>query len=228
MNIVDGVRRSAADTYLRPILSRPNLTVTTDALVTRLMLPNGRCTAVEYEAATERLTAQAGESVVLTTGAIGSPRLLMLSGVGDPTDLEKLGITTEVALPGVRKTLQDHPLAGTVYSAARAMPDGINNHTDLVAALRSDPRLPAPDLQLLFADIPHHRPTLVGPSRGFPIGFSYLHPHSRGSVKLSSADPAIAPAVDPAFLSDERDMDGMLTALVRSTIAGRRVPNASR
>jgi choline dehydrogenase len=213
LNIVDGVRQSAADAYLRPILGRPNLTVTTDALVTRLMLRNGRCSAVEYQAAAERVTAQAGESVVLTAGAVGSPTLLMLSGVGDPTDLEKLDITTEVALPGVGKNLQDHPQTGIVYSSARAMPDGVNNHGELVAALRSDPGIPAPDVQLLFTDIPYHLPTLVGPASGFTIAFSYLHPHSRGSVKLSSADPAIAPAVDPAFLSDERDLDRMLTAL---------------
>jgi choline dehydrogenase len=209
MNIVDGVRQSAADAYLRPVLGRPNLTVTTDALVTRLLLANGRCTAVEYEAAGERLTAQASESVVLTAGAIDSPKLLMLSGVGGPTSLEKLDITTEVALPGVGENLQDHPLTGVVYSAAQAMPDGVNNHSDLIAALRSDPGLAPPDVQLLFLDIPVHPPTLAGPASGF----TYLHPHSRGSVKLSSADPAIAPAVDPAFLSGQRDLDGMLTAL---------------
>jgi choline dehydrogenase len=213
MNIVDGVRQSAADAYLRPVLGRPNLTVTTDALVTRLQLPNGRCTAVEYEAAGQRLTAQSGESVVLTAGAIGSPRLLMLSGVGDPTDLEQQDITTEVALPGVGNNLQDHPRSGIVYSAAQAMPDGVNNHGDLIAALRSDPGLAAPDVQLLFLDIPLHSPSLVGPASGFTIGFSYLHPYSRGSVTLRSADPAIAPAIDPALLSDERDLDGMLTAL---------------
>jgi choline dehydrogenase len=100
-----------------------------------------------------------------------------------------------------------------VYSAAQAMPDGVNNHSDLIAALRSDPGLAAPDVQLLFLDIPFHPPTLVGPASGFTIGFAYLHPHSRGSVKLRTADPAIPPAIDPALLSDERDLDGMLTAL---------------
>ncbi|MEV0066180.1 GMC family oxidoreductase N-terminal domain-containing protein [Amycolatopsis sp. NPDC050768] len=213
MNIVDGARQSAADAYLRPVLNRPNLTVVTGALVTRLVLAGSHCTGVEYRVGGSPASAEAERSVVLAAGAIGSPRLLMLSGIGDPAALEQAGVTPRVGLPGVGRNLQDHPLTGIVYSNARPLPDGANNHSDLVAAVRSSADLEAPDVQLLFLDIPYFRPPLSGPATGFTIGFSYLYPHSRGSVTLASADPTVAPVVDPALLDDPRDLAGMLAGL---------------
>ncbi|WP_326837421.1 GMC family oxidoreductase N-terminal domain-containing protein [Amycolatopsis rhabdoformis] len=213
MNIADGARQSAADAYLRPVLGRPNLTVVTGALVTRLVLAGTHCTGVEYRVGDSPDSAEAERSVVLTAGAVGSPHLLMLSGIGDPAELEKAGVTPRVALPGVGRNLQDHPLTGVVYSASRTMPDGANNHSDLVAAVRTAAGLEAPDLQLLFLDIPYFRPPLAGPTSGFTIGFSHLYPHSRGSVTLASADPTVAPIVDPALLRDPRDVAAMLAGL---------------
>jgi choline dehydrogenase len=100
-----------------------------------------------------------------------------------------------------------------VYSASRPVPDGVNNHGDLIALLRSSPELDAPDVELLFMDLPFHPPTMTGPQNGYTIGFSYLRPHSRGSLVLASADPTAAPLIDPAFLTDERDVTRMVTAL---------------
>ena len=220
MTIVDGVRQTAADAYLRPVRWRANLKVVADALVTRLVLRDGHCSGVEYRVAGETVVVEAGKSVVLAAGAIGSPHLLMLSGIGDPAVLGRIGVNTRVKLPDVGRNLQDHPLNGVVFEAPHPIPVGVNNHGDLIAALRSTPDLEAPDVLLMYLDIPFVRPPLAGPANGYTIVFSYLRPHSRGSVTLVSADPTVAPAVDPALLDDPRDIEGMLAALRIAREAG--------
>ena len=212
-NVVDGVRQSAADAYLRPVLDRPNLTVLTGAQVRHLLISPGRCTGVSYTLAGELHTAQSTCEVVLCAGAIGSPQLLQLSGVGPADRLRSLDIEVAVDLPGVGENFSDHPSGVAVYSAAQPMPAGTNNHADLLAALRSGPALNAPDLHVLFADIPLTPPGMQGPESGFTIYFALLQPHSRGSVRLVSNDPTVAPSIDPGFLTDERDVAGMLNGL---------------
>jgi choline dehydrogenase len=220
---VDGVRQSAADAYLRPFLDRPNLTVITDALVRRLVLSGSRCTGVQYTLGGEPRTAEAAEEVVLCAGAIGSPHLLMLSGVGPADALRAQGLEVVVDLPGVGANLSDHPMGVVVYSAARPMPEGVNNHADVVAALRTDPALSAPDIQVGFGDLPFTPPGMVGPHNGFTIAYVLLAPCSRGAVRLVSSDPETAPSIDPALLADERDVAGMLAGLrVAREIGGSR------
>ena len=211
--VVDGVRQSAADAYLRPVLNRPNLTVLTGAQVQRLVISAGRCTGVRYTLGGELHTAQAAREVVLCAGVIGSPQLLQLSGIGPVDRLSSLGIEVVLDLPGVGENFSDHPSGVVVYSAAQPMPAGTNNHGDLLAALRSDPALNAPDLHMLFADIPMTPPGMHGPESGFTIFFALLQPYSRGSVRLVSNDPSAPPSIDPGFLTDERDVAGMLTGL---------------
>jgi choline dehydrogenase len=213
ITVVDGARQSAADAYLRPVLDRRNLTVVTGALAHRLLITAGNCTGVEYSTGGEILRVEADSEVILTAGSIGSAQLLLLSGIGPAAELRALDIDLQADLPGVGRNLQDHCLAGVVYSASRPVPDGVNNHGDLIAVVRSNPDLDAPDVQLLFMDLPFHPPTMTGPQNGYTIGFSHLRPHSRGSLALASADPTAAPLIDPAFLTDERDMTGMVTAL---------------
>ncbi|HEY0695500.1 MAG TPA: GMC family oxidoreductase N-terminal domain-containing protein [Kribbella sp.] len=215
-NIVDGGRQSAADAYLRPVLGRPNLTVRTDALVLRLTFAGDRCTGVEYVHpgdAGEVHKVEAGVETILSAGAIGSPHLLQLSGIGPSDALRIHGITVVADLPAVGANLADHPIGGVVYSAPGALPAGQNNHFDLLAALRSDPGLLAPDLHILFCDVPLVPPGFTGPEHGFTIEYTLLRPHSRGSVRLASSDPATAPLIDPAFLVDERDLAAMLSGL---------------
>jgi choline dehydrogenase len=212
LTVADGARQSAADAYLRPHLDRPNLTVVTEAAVRRLVIDGSRCTGVQYTAGGQQQTAEAGE-VVLCAGAIGSPHLLMLSGVGPADTLHTLGIAVIADLPGVGQNLSDHPLTPVIYATAQPMPDGINNHSDALAALRTDPALRAPNLHILFLDIPLTPPGIQGPQNAYTIAFSLLNPHSRGSVRLASADPGAAPLIDPGFLTDERDVDGMLAGL---------------
>jgi choline dehydrogenase len=220
MTIADGIRQTAADAYLRPVRWRANLKVIAEAMVTKLVLDNGHCVGVEYRTDGQAVTVEAGKSVVLAAGAIGSPHLLMLSGIGDPAVLGPVGVNTRVKLPDVGRNLQDHPLSGVVFEAGQPLPAGANNHGDLIAALRSTPDLDAPDILLMYLDIPFVRPPLAGPADGYTVAFSYLRPQSRGSVTLASPDPVVAPVVDPALLTDSRDIEGMLTALRIAREAG--------
>jgi choline dehydrogenase len=213
LSVADGVRQSAADAYLRPILDRPNLTVVTGAHVRSLAISNMRCTGVEYSLDNDLRTAAASSEVILCAGSIGSPHLLQLSGIGPADTLRAHGVEVVVDLPGVGDNLADHPLGGVIYAPAQPIPAGSNNHGDVFAALRSDPALSAPDIQILFIDVPFTRPNVPAPAEGYTIAFSALRPHSRGSVILASADPRVAPVIDPGMLSDERDMTTMLRGL---------------
>lgn len=214
MNIVDGNRQSAADAYLRPMMRRPNLTVVNNAPVNRLVISRNRCTGVEYtEAYGQTQTAWADSEVVLCAGVIGSPQVLHLSGIGPADALRSHGIQVVADVPGVGESLSDHPLGIVVYAAARPVPPSENNHGDILGALRTDPTLTEPDVHVLFCDFPLTPPTMLAPESSFTIAFSLLRPHSRGSVRLASADPGAAPLIDPGFLTDERDVAGMLAGL---------------
>jgi len=215
LTAVDGVRQSVADAYLRPVLDRPNLTVITDAPATQLLLTGPRCTGVAYlENGNHPETVRAEREVILCAGAIGTPQLLLLSGVGPADHLRARGIPVIVDLIGVGSNTSDHPLGVVIYSAAQPMPAGVNNHFDVLAALRADPASEVPDSQILFCDIPLFPPgTEVRPEPGYTIEFSMLRPHSRGSVRLASKNPTAAPLIDRAFLTDERDVTGMLNAM---------------
>src|SRR5258707_693761 len=184
-----GARQSAADAYLRPFLDRPNLTVVTDALARKLVISGGRCTGVQYTLGGQLRTAEAAGEVVLCAGAIGSPHLLMLSGIGPADVLRAQDIQVTASLPGGAENLSDHPLGDVVYSAAKPMPDRdtASNHSDVLAALRTDPALPAPDVHILFADLPIIPPGMQGPRNGFTIRFAPLNPYSRGPVQLAPA-----------------------------------------
>ena len=158
-------------------------------------------------------TAEAAGEVVLCAGAVGSPHLLMSSGIGPADALRAHGIEVAVDLPGVGANLSGHPRGVVIYSAAKPVPVGVNNHGEVLAALRSDPVLSVPDLHVLFVAVPLTPPSMQGPESGFSINFSVLAPCSRGSVTLASADPEVAPVIDPGLLGDERDVLGVLAGL---------------
>ena len=209
-------RRGPAVSCGRIPASRPrpaNLTVVTDARVGSLTLSGTRCTGVEYSLHGELHTADAAADVILCAGAIGSPHLLQLSGIGPADALRSIGIDVVIDLPGVGDNLADHPLGSVVYAPAKAMPAPSNNLGRVFAALRTNSALSAPDIQLLFINTPFIRPTMSTPPDGYTIAFSVLRPHSRGSVMAASNDPEDAPLIDPGLLTDERDMRTMLTAL---------------
>lgn len=220
VNIVDGRRQSAADAYLRPVRDRKNLSVVTDALAHRLRIVDGRVTGVDYSVGSELIAVSAGE-VVVTAGTIGSPQLLMLSGVGPADQLRAHGIEVVADLPGVGANLQDHPVANVIYRSSRAVPAPRHNHGEVVGLVRSRDGLPGPDLQLIFVDLPRPVNGFPGPDQGYSIGVSVMAPHSRGTVRLADAVPGSAPLIDPNYYGDVRDLDAVVAGLRLARAIGR-------
>ncbi|WP_066955819.1 GMC family oxidoreductase [Streptomyces lushanensis] len=213
-NIADGVRQSAADAYLRPVMDRANLDVVTDALVLRLMVTDDRCRGVEYAKDGETRSVECAEEVVVTAGAIGSAQLLLLSGIGPADHLRAVGVDVVLDLPGVGANLHDHPMSTLTYTVRRPVPRIMSNPPgEAMGMVRTGPGPAVPDLQILFASLPYRAPSLPGPDDGYTIAFSAVNPRSRGTVRLASAEPGTAPLVDPDYLGDGRDIETMATGL---------------
>ncbi len=232
-----GERFSAAKAYLTPHLQRPNLKVITGIHATRVLLEGRRAVGVEGVRDNERLVIRARHEVLLSAGALQSPQLLMLSGIGAPEDLARHGIDVQHALPGVGRHLHDHVdvvqvvdapqavesfglSAGGLLRMGRAVGQWRRERTGLLTTnfaeaggfIRSRPEEPLPDLQLHFVVgklVDHGRKTVMG--HGYSCHVCLLRPKSRGSVALASADPMAAPLIDPAFLAEPDDT----AALVR-------------
>ena len=234
----DGKRHSAADAYLKPALDRPNLTAETGAQVTEVTIEDGRATGVQYAQDGRDRSVGASEEVVLTAGAVNSPQLLMLSGVGDPDHLADHGIDVEAASPGVGRNLQDHLFVFTVYETdddvstlddAGSIRDLFNwfvrkrgkltsNVGEAGGFVRTDEAGPRPDLQFHFAPSYFMEHGLANPEtgRGLSIGATQLRPESRGRVTLRSADPFADPAIDPNYLTEEEDVETLVEGVKRS------------
>jgi choline dehydrogenase len=229
-----GLRHSAADAYLRPVRRRPNLTVLTGTLVQRILFDGKRAVGVEYRDAdgvTQRVTAS-GE-VILSAGAINSPQLLMLSGIGDPDQLRAAGVEPRHELGGVGANLQDH--LGSVVTVHCPQPVtlvGAESWTQLalfllarrgmltssineaIAFVRSDPALAAPDLELVWFPVPFVGEGLTPPpAHGLSLAVLFLQPDSRGHIRLASADPAEPPVIDPGYLTAASDLPPLLAGL---------------
>jgi choline dehydrogenase len=224
--IADAERVSSADGYLRPMLGKPNLVVQPDCLVTGLTVSRGRCTAVSYLCGGEPAEANCAGEVVLCAGAIGSPQLLMLSGVGPAGRLRSLGIDVAADLPGVGQDLQDHPIAFASYATENALPVSQYNHGEMYAALRSGRGGPGggyPDLHLFPILFPLAPPGRQAPASGYALVASVVAPESRGLVRLASADPQAAPLIDPGLLRSGRDLDTLAAgmAIIKEATCGR-------
>ncbi|MEC4015189.1 GMC family oxidoreductase [Streptomyces sp. H27-D2] len=227
-----GRRWSAADGYLRPARRRANLKVITGAQVRKVLFDASGTRATGVELADGRLSAR--REVVLSAGAIGSPQLLMLSGIGDPDQLREVGIQPRVELPAVGRNLQDHlatmllrhsvgPISLTGadtpanlarYLLARRGPL-TSNVGEAVAFIRSEDGLAAPDLELIWAPGPFVRHGLTPPTEhGFTLGVILLQPESSGRITLAAADAALPPVIDAGYLSAAADLR-RLTAGVR-------------
>jgi choline dehydrogenase len=231
-----GRRWSAADAYLRPALGRPNLTVRTGAQATRVLLEDTRATGVEYLRGGRRHTVSAAREVVLAGGAVNTPQLLQLSGIGPADHLRAVGVDVRHDLPGVGAGLQDHPLVPVVWhtrsgrSLFRAeSPAGYaqwfgarrgpltSNLAEAGLFTRSDDGLAEPDLQYHFLPVKFWRQAEVDPDvDAFTAAAVLVHVHSRGSVRLRSADPTWAPAIDAGYLTDERDLDALVTGVEKA------------
>jgi choline dehydrogenase len=213
INVVDGKRFAAYRAYLEPALARPNLTFTTNALTTRLVIEDGRCTGVEYQKDGRTHTAHASGEVIVSAGAIESPKLLLLSGIGDPKELKAAGIDPLVDLPGVGKNFHNHVLTGVIHESPQPVPQGKQNLSESALFVKSDPAETGPDLQIAFVHVPFN--IIVG--QGHPNSISILpgvvRPRSRGSIKLASADATVHPLVDPNYLGDPSDLEKLVKAV---------------
>ncbi len=226
----NGRRGSAAVSYLRPARERSNLTVITRAQASRIILEKGRAVGVEYRrdgGGLER--AMASQEVIVTSGAIGSPKLLMLSGIGPADELRRHGIAVAADLPGVGLNLQDHLDCYTVYDCNGPHSYyGVDQYvrqavwtlqyllykngpltTNIVEAgafVTVDKDSQSPDIQLHFlpAYVVDHGMMRI-PGYGVCLYSNLLRPRSRGTVTLRSADPADAPLIDPNYLADPYD-----------------------
>jgi choline dehydrogenase len=212
INVVEGKRFAAYKAYLEPALGRPNLTFTTNALASKLIIEDGRCTGVEYLKDSRYHRAHTSGEVIVCGGAIESPKLLMLSGIGDPKELKAVGIDTIVDLPGVGKNFHNHVLTGVIHEALQPVPQGKQNLSESALFVKSDPAETGPDLQIAFVHVPFN--IIVG--QGHPNSISILpglvRPRSRGWVRLASDDPTAHPLVNPNYLGDPSDMDKMVKA----------------
>jgi len=205
----DGRRCSTAVAYLRPALARPGIEVQTDAHATRILFEGRRAVGVEYVRNGGRHEARAAREVILSAGAINSPQLLMLSGIGPTDELEARDIRALHPLRGVGRNLQDHPIAPLLQRSKVAIAiDTESNQAEAFAYVRTRPELSAPDLQMLLVPLLWLKEGLEAPTEhGFSIIFSAIIPRSRGYVGLRSSDPFAPPVIQPDFLSDEGGED---------------------
>lgn len=213
--IHDGRRFSAAAAYLAPVLDSDRLEVRTRVRARRLVFDGERCVGVEAEHAGRREVLHADAEVVVCAGAIESPKLLMLSGIGDPQQLEAAGIEVRVALPGVGANLHDHTVTPLIYACERPLPPARTGATQHQAHLFWSSRdgYPAPDLQPLLFNIPLYPDGVTGPANAFTLLPGHVRPASRGSVRLAGADPDAPPAVDPGYLACAADVEALLAAV---------------
>ena len=247
-----GRRESTARAFLHPALARGNVTLMTDTLVLRVEVEAGRVVGVRCERGGSTLQVRATREVILCAGAIQSPQILLLSGIGPASQLQSLGIPVVHDLPGVGRNLHDHLACPVLMStknptsygiSARALPRGAwnvlqyligrrgpfaSNVFESVAFLKTREGLDRPDVQFVFQPAARPRPSFPLPiGHGYAISPVSLYPQSRGSVTLQSADPHAAPAIDPALLSVEEDIQPLIRAikLARRILAA---PNFAR
>jgi choline dehydrogenase-like flavoprotein len=243
----DGERMSAAKAYLTPVLSRPNLSVVTRAQATRVLLDGRRATGIEYRRGRTSHTVLARKAIILCGGAFQSPQLLMLSGIGPAPELKRHNIPVAHDLPGVGQNLQDHIDYVGVYKTKSRDALGISlagigdvmkglwdwrrrrrgrmtsNLAEAGGFVCSSPEVQVPDLQLHFVvgGVEDH-------GRAYGLGHAYschvcvLRPKSAGQVTLAGPDPLLPPVIDPKFLSDDRDLDLLVTGykIVRRILDG--------
>ncbi|WNG52605.1 FAD-binding protein [Archangium minus] len=222
LSVANGERFNVARALLFPAMSRPNLTVLTYAEVSRLIFEGRRCTGVEFRHGGQVRRVRATREVVLSAGAINSPKMLMQSGVGPADELRALGIPVVLDLPGVGQELQDHILvAGVNYESSVPLPPPRGNGAEATLFWRSHPGLSRPDIQPILHEFPVVSPALGPlPSNCYSIIPGLIRPASRGSMRLASADPSAPPILDMNYLGHEADVEALRIAVELSRELG--------
>jgi len=231
-------RASAARSYLRPAMGRPNLQVVTNALVHRVVLDGRRAAGVEFSRGGVTERADAAAEVIVSAGAIGSPHILQLSGIGDPDHLGRIGVDVRHALRGVGRNFQDHFLV-RLQAAVKDIPTlnersrGVRFAGELMkyvlngrgmltyaaslvaASVKVLPESDTPDAQALFASASYAPGSKrqLDTTPGMTSGVWQMRPESRGYVEARSADPREQPAINPNFLGEDRDRRTVVAGL---------------
>jgi choline dehydrogenase len=213
INVKNGKRHGANEAYIEPIAGRKNFTLSTNSYATRLLFEGNRCVGVEYVQDGQTKTARATGEVIVAGGALESPKLLMLSGIGPASHLKEMGIGVKVDLPGVGQNFHNHVLTGVIYECKQPVPAPTLNLSESALFLKSDPGWVGPDLQIGFVHVPFD--IIVG--QGHPNSISILpgvvRPLSRGWIKLASSNPADKPLVNPNYLGADSDRERLLQAV---------------
>ena len=233
-----GTRESTARAFLRPALRRGNVTLYTEALVLRVIVENGRAAGVLYEREGQQHEVRVRHEVILCAGALQTPQLLLLSGIGPAQELKSSGTEPVLDLPGVGRNLHDHLACPVMMRSedptsygisVRALPRGVlnifeylmlrsgpfaSNVFESVAFLKTAPGLDRPDVQFVFQPAARPKPTFPLPvGHGFAISPVGLYPKSRGCVTLQGTDPHSPPLIDPKLLSVEEDIFPLIRAI---------------
>lgn len=208
VRIRDGRRLNIPADYLYPVMDQPNLTVLTGAQVTRILISDGVATGVEFDWQGERRQIGASAEVILSAGALNTPKILMLSGVGDRDELQRHGIAVTAHVPGVGRNFQDHPIIGAGLWQSPQPIASRNNSAEANILLKSRAGLDRPDLHIWQVEGPYLSETTgqYYADNTWSITPGLVRPVSRGQVRLRSADPYAAPLIQSNMLSAPEDM----------------------
>jgi choline dehydrogenase len=213
LNVKDGVRVTSWTAFVAPIVDNPLLTVFSNAHATRLLFDGKRCTGVVVGTADGELELHSSADVVVSAGAYLSPQLLQLSGIGNTPDLNRVGVTPHHHLPGVGENLHDHFLVPLVFEATEPIAPHRANVMEAHFFAKSHEGMTAPDLQPLMVAIPIPVRGRELTEQAFTMLAGVIRPLSRGHVRLKSADPDEAPAIDFRYLSEEQDVIAIEAAI---------------
>ena len=215
--IRDGRRMNMAHAYLYPVLERPNLTVLTNTLVSKLIIDGGRVVGVRAIRAGQEIELRAAREVVLSQGAIRTPQTLMLSGIGDREHLAQHGITSILHAPEVGRNFHDHILhGGCIWESPEPMTHR-NSGANASGFWKSTPALDRPDMNIVQIELPYASDVIskeyAPPGNAWALCAGLVDPKSRGDVRLASADPMTRPTVTANFLSDKRDVNSLMAGI---------------
>src|ERR1700722_13947192 len=222
VRIRDGRRLNIPTSYLYPVMDQANLTVLTGAYVNRLTVEGGAVTGVEFEWQGKVRTIRASSEVVLSAGAIQTPKMLMMSGIGDRAELDRFGIATVLHLPGVGRNFQDHPIiGGGLWEAPEPLPMR-NNAAEANLFVRSRPDLKTPDLHIWHIEAPYLSEVTGrhAVENVWSISPGLVRPESRGFLRLKSADPHEAPEIHANMLADPRDLAALRRGMEITRLLG--------
>lgn len=214
LNVRDGKRFNTWHAYLRPVADAENLTILTGAHARRLLIDDGTVTGVEIERDGERSVLTAAETL-LTAGALGTPELLLRSGIGPAEELAAAGVTAVHDLAGVGKNLQDHFLSPVIFTTtAKPVPASTVAAAETHLFWKSRPDLAVPDTQPIHFSLPmYFLPEMTGPDNGFSLVAGIVRPLSRGSVTLSGPGENDPVNVDLGTLTEQADVDSLVASV---------------